>query len=83
MYYKGTNPEHFKNSVRTAMDKGGKQGVAEVNKATKSGAKNEQRKRDLAKKIKGRSPSAKEEHHEMRHWRRMNEEGDRTSSDYR
>lgn len=80
MYFKDVN--HFNHSIRKAMDKGAKQGVAEVNKKVKLQTKNDQRKRDLAKKIKGRTPAQKEEHHEKRHWRRMNEEGDRTAADY-
>jgi len=79
-YYKGNNPEHFTNSVRTAMDKGAKQGVAEVNKSTKLEAKNQQRKHDLAKRIKTSKP---ERGHEERLHKRMSDEGDRSANDYR
>jgi hypothetical protein len=80
MYYKDVT--HFKNAVRKAMDKGGKQGIAEVNKNVKLDSKNEQRKRDFAKKI-AKPKKNPERGHEERHWKRMQAEGDRTANDYR
>lgn len=81
MYYR--DADHFTREVKKAMDKGGKQGVAEVNKKVKLDTKNEQRKRDLAKKISGKSPSMKEDSHQNRLARRMSDEGDRSANDYR
>lgn len=73
--------KHFEHSVRRAMDKGSKHGIAEVNKKVKLDMKNQQRKRDLAKKIV--SHKKPERGHEERHWKRMAAEGDRTAEDYR
>lgn len=79
MYYRDVN--HFNSEVRKSMDKGRKQGTAEVNKSTKLSAKNEQRKRDLAKKITVKKNP--ERGHEERLHKRMSEEGDRSANDYR
>lgn len=63
------------------MDKGAKRGVAEVNKKVKLDTKNEQRKRDLAKKITVKKKP--ERGHEERLHKRMMAEGDRSENDYR
>jgi len=78
-YYKDVNA--FNSGVRKAMDKGRKQGAAESNKHMKLERKNEQRKRDLAKKITNHKKP--ERGHEERLHKRMMAEGDRSENDYR
>ena len=72
----------FSNPLKTPEMKGHVKELAKHNKESKLKLKERQRK--LATNIKAkRTPSQKEEHHEQREWRALNDVGDRTADDYR